>query len=86
MSFFDLRLTCTASIRKKLRAASPALEFGNELFRIRFNNSGPFTKEFGETFHFFLQDAVDCPEFLVHPPTLFKYVLLFKGGSRDRKF
>ncbi|RKP13181.1 mRNA capping enzyme-domain-containing protein, partial [Piptocephalis cylindrospora] len=49
---------------------SPNLEFGNGILRIRFDQRDSFPT-FGHRYHFALEDAIDdCPEYLVHFPTL----------------
>lgn len=46
---------------------------GNEVYRIVFPEDRSETPPlFGDCYNFFLEGAVDCPEFLVHPPTLEK--------------
>jgi len=61
---------------RKLREAK-TMEFGNSVTRVRFDGtnklfdmaSGPY----GIKYNFFLKDAIDdCPEYLIHFPTLFK--------------
>jgi mRNA (guanine-N7-)-methyltransferase len=55
--------------RKKLKAAD-ALQFGSSIYNIRFEEKYSYTK-FGHRYWFTLLDAIDdCPEFLVHFPTL----------------
>ncbi|RUP47727.1 guanine-N(7)-methyltransferase domain-containing protein [Jimgerdemannia flammicorona] len=44
------------------------LKFGNSIYSIRFEQPEPFGK-FGCKYWFHLEDAVDCPEYLVHFPT-----------------
>lgn len=51
----------------------PRLEFGNSIYKIRFEDAGE--KEFGHKYHFELKDAIDdCPEYVVPVPTLNRYV------------
>lgn len=62
-------------IVKRLRACSPALAYGNELYRIQVNAPSFADSDaiapFGAEYFFSLQDAVeDCPEYLVHPRVL----------------
>lgn len=46
---------------------------GNEVYRIEFPDDRPENPPlFGDRYNFFLEGVVDCPEFLVHPPTLKK--------------
>ena len=54
---------------RKLRAA-PGLQFGNEVYSIRFDQASasklfPASQPYGLLYHFQLEDAVDCPEWLV---------------------
>ena len=54
---------------RKLRAA-PGLQFGNEVYSIRFDQAHasklfPASQPYGLLYHFQLEDAVDCPEWLV---------------------
>lgn len=53
--------------------AQKKLKFGNELFSIEFPEqalAGERVPLFGNTYQFRLDDVVDCPEFLVHFPTV----------------
>ncbi|KAK8382674.1 hypothetical protein O3P69_015476 [Scylla paramamosain] len=46
---------------------------GNEVYTIEFPESRSENPPlFGDRYNFFLEGVVDCPEFLVHPPTLQK--------------
>lgn len=54
---------------KKLKT-SDALQFGNRIYNVRFEEKYRFEK-FGHRYWFTLTDAIDdCPEYLVHFPTL----------------
>lgn len=66
-------------IVKKLRSLpSDQLEFGNEFYKIRFEQKNEYPL-FGHCYWFALEDAIDdCPEYLIHLPTLKKYILLSK--------
>lgn len=64
-------MVCRTTHRKRLKA-SPTLEFGNSVYRIRFDTKDHFPT-YGARYHFYLEDAVDSPEYLVHIPTLQKY-------------
>lgn len=46
--------------------------FGNDIYRISFECDTVDIPLFGAKYDFHLQDVVDCPEFLVHFPTLVK--------------
>lgn len=48
--------------------------FGNDVFRIQFAGDihQPFPL-FGAKYEFFLEEVVNCPEFLVHFGTLIRY-------------
>lgn len=55
--------------RKKLKA-SPGLKFGNSIYSIEFEHKDSFPI-FGHKYWFCLEDAIDdCPEYLIHFPTL----------------
>ncbi|EME26617.1 mRNA (guanine-N7-)-methyltransferase [Galdieria sulphuraria] len=59
---------------RKLRASS-GLEFGNEFYRVVFDDSSSktFTKPFGIRYHFYLESSVlDIPEYLVVMPVFEK--------------
>ncbi|MCL4130929.1 UNVERIFIED_CONTAM: hypothetical protein GTU68_056874, partial [Idotea baltica] len=81
-------------------AASEGSSFGNEVFKIEFPEDRPADPPlFGDAYNFFLEGVVNCPEFLVHFPTLVrlaeKYGLelvykksfedLYKEGINDRE-
>ena len=50
---------------------SEDLSFGNEVYKITFEQKEDFPL-FGCKYDFHLEGVVDCPEFLVHFPTLEK--------------
>ncbi|KAG0716970.1 mRNA cap guanine-N7 methyltransferase [Chionoecetes opilio] len=53
--------------------AGDGMKCGNEVYRISFPADRPEKPPlFGDCYNFFLEGVVDCPEFLVHPPTLQK--------------
>ncbi|XP_045623756.1 mRNA cap guanine-N7 methyltransferase [Procambarus clarkii] len=53
--------------------SSRGRSFGNEVYQIEFPEDRPENPPlFGDRYNFFLEGAVNCPEFLVHPPTLEK--------------
>ncbi|XP_053658904.1 mRNA cap guanine-N7 methyltransferase [Anopheles marshallii] len=54
--------------------------FGNDIYRIKFLCDTDNPPLFGAKYNFQLDDVVDCPEFLVHFPTLEKLAL--KHGLR----
>ncbi|KAL1916688.1 uncharacterized protein VTP21DRAFT_5392 [Calcarisporiella thermophila] len=57
-------------IVKKLKSVE-GLEIGNSIYSIRFDQRESFPL-FGCRYNFHLEDAVDCPEYLVHFPTFQK--------------
>jgi mRNA (guanine-N7-)-methyltransferase len=60
--------------RKRLRAAE-GMEFGNEVYQIKFEGTDKHSLPlFGAKYHFLLEGVVNCPEFLVYFPLLEKYV------------
>jgi len=47
--------------------------FGNEIYKVEFQcDTKPPVPLFGAKYSFHLEGVVDCPEFLVHFPTLVK--------------
>lgn len=53
--------------------ASGGKKCGNEVYTIEFPDDRPENPPlFGDRYNFFLEGVVNCPEFLVHPPTLTK--------------
>ncbi|KAJ9067667.1 mRNA cap guanine-N7 methyltransferase [Entomophthora muscae] len=75
-------------IVKKLKASS-GLKFGNSIYSIKFESKDKFPI-FGHKYWFCLEDAIDdCPEFLIHFPTLqkiaaeYKLELIFKKGFHE---
>jgi mRNA (guanine-N7-)-methyltransferase len=47
--------------------------FGNEIYKVEFQcGTEPPLPLFGAKYNFHLEGVVDCPEFLVHFPTLVK--------------
>ncbi|XP_017859118.1 PREDICTED: mRNA cap guanine-N7 methyltransferase [Drosophila arizonae] len=60
-------------IMKRLREAGPdARGFGNDVYSIEFECNTKVLPLFGAKYRFHLEGVVDCPEFLVHFPTLVK--------------
>lgn len=52
---------------------SDAASIGNDVFRIKFDSEDKESFAlFGAKYEFFLEGVVNCPEFLVHFPTLIK--------------
>jgi len=51
---------------------SQSNSFGNDVFRVTFESSTSKPPLFGAKYNFQLHGVVDCPEFLVHFPTLVK--------------
>ncbi|KAF2364236.1 mRNA (guanine-N(7))-methyltransferase domain [Trinorchestia longiramus] len=70
--YFILTIPDANYIMKKL-ATGNGKSFGNEVFRIKFPDDRPENPPlFGDRYQFFLEGVVDCPEFVVHQPTLMK--------------
>ena len=51
--------------------SSEGLSFGNDVYEVTFVKKGDYSL-FGCEYHFRLEGAVDCPEFLVYFPMLEK--------------
>jgi len=94
----------SADIMARLQA-SGGTSFGNSLYRVSFSDSDSDSSEdeeegkaacrnrqplFGAKYNFHLHEVVDCPEFLVHFPTLSKlcekYGLMMCGKQRFEKY
>lgn len=56
---------------------SGGLKFGNEVYEITFESRETPFPLFGAKYNFHLEGVVDCPEFLVHFPTLEKLALKY---------
>jgi mRNA (guanine-N7-)-methyltransferase len=57
--------------RKRQQAEGDS--FGNEIYKVEFQcDTKPPVPLFGAKYSFHLEGVVDCPEFLVHFPTLVK--------------
>lgn len=69
-------LISTFFCRKRLEQ-SDLNGFGNEIYSVTFD-SKERGQIFGAKYHFFLQDSVNCPEFLVNFPVLQKMAAKFK--------
>ncbi|ODN05331.1 mRNA cap guanine-N7 methyltransferase [Orchesella cincta] len=75
--------TVNADRMVKRRRQCKGDEFGNEVYHVRFECNEPY-QTYGARYFFKLQDAISCPEFLVHFPTLeqlatkFELKLLYK--------
>ncbi|XP_005187370.2 mRNA cap guanine-N7 methyltransferase [Musca domestica] len=82
--FFIATIPDAFEIMKRLRASPNGRSFGNEVYNIEFcsdTNPPPF---FGAKYQFHLEGVVDCPEFLVHFPTLEKLCRKY-GLKLERK-
>ncbi|XP_037806821.1 mRNA cap guanine-N7 methyltransferase [Lucilia sericata] len=82
--FFIATMPDAYELMKRLRASSDGRSFGNEVYNIEFvcdTNPPPL---FGAKYQFHLEGVVDCPEFLVHFPTLVKLCRKY-GLKLDRK-
>lgn len=73
---------------RKLKEAE-GLEFGNDIYKIRFDQKTSFDK-YGHRYHFYLKDAIDdCPEYLMHFESFKKMVegygfkMIFAEGLHD---
>ncbi|KAL7639958.1 UNVERIFIED_CONTAM: hypothetical protein RMT77_009371 [Armadillidium vulgare] len=97
--YFIATIPDANKILSKFRSAG-SNSFGNEVFKIEFPESRLSEPSlFGDTYNFFLEGVVNCPEFLVHFPTLVrickKYDLelvynksfeeLYETGVKDRE-
>ncbi|XP_030377606.1 mRNA cap guanine-N7 methyltransferase [Scaptodrosophila lebanonensis] len=71
--FFIATIPDAYEIVRRLRAAGPdARKFGNDMYSIEFEEEINNLPLFGAKYQFRLEGVVDCPEFLVHFPTLVK--------------
>lgn len=70
--YFILTIPDANYIMKQLSRCG-GQSFGNEVFRIEFPEDRPSEPPlFGDKYQFYLEGVVNCPEFLVHQPTLKK--------------
>ncbi|OMJ29389.1 mRNA cap guanine-N7 methyltransferase [Smittium culicis] len=81
--------TTNALYLKKKLSIAPDLEFGNSVYNVRFEKK-VCDGVYGQKYWFYLLDAIsDCPEYLVHFPTLvslskeYGLELLFKKGFHE---
>lgn len=82
--YFIATIPDANEIMRRLRESPNARSFGNELYKIEFTCDTDPPPLFGAKYQFHLEGVVDCPEFLVHFPTLVK--LCRKHGLKlDRK-
>ncbi|CAL4094658.1 unnamed protein product, partial [Meganyctiphanes norvegica] len=96
--YFIATMPSAYEIMKRLKENGST--FRNEVFRIQFPEDRPEDPPlFGDKYNFYLEGVVDCPEFLVHPPTLDKlcerwglkpmwrkpFATLFNEGQRDHE-
>ncbi|XP_017068121.1 mRNA cap guanine-N7 methyltransferase [Drosophila eugracilis] len=71
--FFIATMPDAYEIIRRLREAGPdARRFGNDVYSIEFDCETDPLPLFGAKYQFHLEGVVDCPEFLVHFPTLVK--------------
>ena len=97
--YFIATMPNAYEVEKRLRE-SDGVTFDNEIFRIQFPRDRPANPPlFGDKYNFHLEGVVDCPEFLVHPPTLDKFcarhglkpmwrkpfATLFNEGHKDKE-
>ncbi|KAG7173167.1 mRNA cap guanine-N7 methyltransferase-like [Homarus americanus] len=78
--YFVATIPNANEIMSRLKATT-GNSFGNEVYRIEFPEDRPKKSSlFGDRYNFFLEGVVDCPEFLVHPPTLENYLHIGKSN------
>ncbi|XP_017097153.1 mRNA cap guanine-N(7) methyltransferase [Drosophila bipectinata] len=71
--FFIATIPDAYEIVRRLKAAGPETRrFGNDVYSIEFDCETDPLPLFGAKYQFHLEGVVDCPEFLVHFPTLVK--------------
>lgn len=70
--YFIATIPNANEIMRRLRASENRKSFGNDLYRIEFVSDTEKPTLFGCKYQFHLEGVVDCPEFLVHFPTLVK--------------
>lgn len=82
--FFIATIPDAFEIMKRLKASDNGRSFGNEVYNIEFCTETEPPPLFGAKYQFHLEGVVDCPEFLVHFPTLVKMCRKY-GLKLDRK-
>ncbi|EDW63661.1 mRNA cap guanine-N7 methyltransferase [Drosophila virilis] len=71
--YFIATIPDAYEIIRRLKAAGPnARRFGNDVYSIEFECDTESLPLFGAKYQFHMEGVVDCPEFLVHFPTLVK--------------
>ncbi|XP_017494164.1 PREDICTED: mRNA cap guanine-N7 methyltransferase, partial [Rhagoletis zephyria] len=70
--YFIATIPDANEIMRRLRQSPNARSIGNELYKIEFTCDTDPPPLFGAKYQFHLEGVVDCPEFLVHFPTLVK--------------
>ena len=63
--------------RKRLRKSESGRRVENELYHMRFEMDAEMAAKLpmvGARYHFYLEDVVDCPEYLIHLPFLTRYL------------
>ncbi|XP_004521012.2 mRNA cap guanine-N7 methyltransferase [Ceratitis capitata] len=70
--YFIATIPDANEIMRRLRQSPNARSIGNELYKIEFSCDTDPPPLFGAKYQFHLEGVVDCPEFLVHFPTLVK--------------
>lgn len=71
--YFIATIPDAFEIIRRLKEAGPdARRFGNDVYSIEFEGDTDALPLFGAKYQFHLEGVVDCPEFLVHFPTLVK--------------
>jgi mRNA (guanine-N7-)-methyltransferase len=67
-----IEVHCVILLHRK-RHQTEGDSFGNEIYKVEFQcDTKPPVPLFGAKYSFHLEGVVDCPEFLVHFPTLVK--------------
>lgn len=70
--YFIATIPDSCEIMRRLKLSPNGRSFGNDIYNIEFcSNTNP-PPLFGAKYQFSLEGVVDCPEFLVHFPTLVK--------------
>jgi hypothetical protein len=71
--YCELRYVICSNFFHRKRQQTEGDSFGNEIYKVEFQcDTKPPVPLFGAKYSFHLEGVVDCPEFLVHFPTLVK--------------
>ncbi|XP_013111340.2 mRNA cap guanine-N7 methyltransferase [Stomoxys calcitrans] len=82
--YFIATIPDAYEIMKRLRLSENGRSFGNDVYNIEFCSDTDPPPFFGAKYQFHLEGVVDCPEFLVHFPTLVKLCRKY-GLKLERK-